>query len=62
MQWYYINGCWQRILTINIIKMVEEEQDDGFLSGFISHFSWDKRDVRVDDFPLMASLLLPFGM
>ena len=36
----------------------EEEQDDGLLSPF----SWDKRDMRVDNFPLMDSLLLPFGM
>ena len=28
----------------------------------LSPFSWDKIDMRVDNFPLMDSLLWPFGM
>ena len=46
------------LFTVN--TMVEEKQPN-LTNGLLSPFSWDERDVRVDDFPLMGSPFLPFG-
>ena len=40
--------------------MVEEKQHN-MTNGLLSPFSWDERDVRVDNFLLMGSPFLPFG-
>ena len=41
------------------MKLIENNQN--ISHELLGPLSWDKRDVRVDHFPLMASMLIPFG-
>ena len=48
-----------KIQQLSKMKLIENNQN--ISHGLLAPFAWDNRDVRADHFPLMGSMLIPFG-